>query len=112
MAEPDKSAASTLSDKEEASKALADWYVLRTHNLIVGIVSECTHTCTPFSLFSQYPFFLGGIGVGTLHTLSSKTKSFMPVLVGGMAGTVADLVYGYTVVCVTQVEATKKENKE
>jgi hypothetical protein len=57
------------------------------------------------SLLSQFPFFLGGAALGTAHAVRSKTKNYVPLFVGGMVGSVADLVYGYTVKCVTQVEA-------
>ena len=33
----------------------------------------------------------------------------MPMLVGGVAGSIADLVYGYTYKCVSQVEAAAKK---
>ena len=61
-----------------------------------------------FSLLSQFPFFLGGASLGTAYAVRSKTKNYMPLLVGGMAGTVADLVYGYTVKCINEVEATQR----
>jgi len=63
------------------------------------------------SLLDQFPFFLGGAGLGTAYALKTKSGNIMPLLIGGMAGSVADLVYGYTVKCVNQVEATKQQEK-
>jgi hypothetical protein len=59
-------------------------------------------------LLGQFSFFLGGAGLGTAFALNKKSGNIMPLLVGGMAGSVVDLVYGYTIKCVQQVEATKQ----
>lgn len=64
------------------------------------------------SLLDQFPFFVGGAGLGTAYALYGKRGNIMPLLVGGMVGSVADLVYGYTVKCVTQVNATKQSKSE
>ena len=54
---------------------------------------------------------MGGVGAGGLYGMRSK-KGVMPVLVGGVAGSVADLAYAYMFKCVNQVQATKQEEPQ
>jgi hypothetical protein len=63
-----------------------------------------------FSLLSQYQFCVGGIVSGAAYGIKFPTGRFgryTPFLVGGIAGTMADLIYGYNVACIKEVEAER-----
>lgn len=62
-------------------------------------------------LFSQYRFFVAGIGLGTAYHLHSKAGP-APMIVAGLGGSLADLIYGYTVECQKEVEAYNNQPKE
>eukprot|EP00547_Thalassionema_nitzschioides_P006442 CAMPEP_0194203140 /NCGR_PEP_ID=MMETSP0156-20130528/3002_1 /TAXON_ID=33649 /ORGANISM="Thalassionema nitzschioides, Strain L26-B" /LENGTH=72 /DNA_ID=CAMNT_0038928831 /DNA_START=69 /DNA_END=287 /DNA_ORIENTATION=+ len=53
-------------------------------------------------LLSQYKFFVGGIGVGAMSGIHLK-KGIAPMIVGGVAGSMTDLMYGYMVACKEKV---------
>ena len=55
------------------------------------------------SLLSQYRFCAGGVGLGAAYSIK-YSKGALPMVVAGVAGTVADLAYGYTVECAKEVE--------
>ena len=61
------------------------------------------------SLLSQYRFCTGGVGLGVAYGIRYK-KGALPMVAGGVAGTVADLIYGYTVACKQQAEEYRKQN--
>lgn len=50
--------------------------------------------------------FVGGIGLGAAYGVHTR-KGVAPMMVAGVAGSVADLVYGYYFVC--REESTKQE---
>lgn len=59
------------------------------------------------SLLSQYQFCAAGVGLGTAYAIKTNKKGAQGMLgpiIGGAVGSVADLVYGYTVACVTERE--------
>ena len=50
---------------------------------------------------------MAGVGLGTAYAVQTKgTKGYglLPMVAGGIAGSVADLVYGYTVSCISERE--------
>jgi len=51
---------------------------------------------------SQYKFFVGGVGAGAMAGIQLK-KGVGPMIVGGVAGSTADLMYGYIVACKDKV---------
>mmetsp|Transcript_34380 Transcript_34380/g.79361 ORF Transcript_34380/g.79361 Transcript_34380/m.79361 type:complete len:87 (+) Transcript_34380:127-387(+) len=61
-------------------------------------------------LLSQYRFCMAGVGIGVAHGIRSK-KGAMPMVVGGLLGSVADLFYGYSVACKNQVEDYRNEQQ-
>jgi len=76
--------------------------------MLLCSVVVLTHTsCSLSSLLSQYRFCTAGVGLGAAYGIRSKT-GIMPMVAGGVAGTLADLVYGYTVACVDEVEQYRK----
>jgi hypothetical protein len=53
---------------------------------------------------------VGGIVSGVAYGIKFPTGRFgryTPFLVGGIAGTMADLIYGYNVACIKEVEAER-----
>ena len=62
------------------------------------------------SLLSQYQFCVGGVGLGAAYAIK-KSKGPMPMMMAGVAGTFADLVYGYVVACSKQVETYNDPDK-
>jgi hypothetical protein len=64
-----------------------------------------------FSLLSQYQFCVGGTISGVLYGMKFPTGRFgryTPFLVGGIAGSLADLMYGYNVACIREVAAEQE----
>ena len=53
-------------------------------------------------LLSQYTFCVAGLGLGVAHALKHK-KGMMPMVVGGVLGSLSDLTYGLLVGCKEQV---------
>ena len=79
-----------------------------------GFQIPCTYLifyCFLYSLFSQYRFFVAGIGLGTAYHLHSKAGP-APMIVAGLGGSLADLIYGYTVECQKEVQAYNNQPKE
>jgi len=79
----------------------------------------CILSLTPLyllrSLLSQYRFCVGGVGVGAAYGMKYPTGRFgryVPFVIGGVAGTIADVAYGYTVACVKEVEAHRAQREE
>lgn len=54
-------------------------------------------------LLAQYKLCASGLAIGVAYSLKTK-KGIIPVVGLGVAGTMADLVYGYTVECKRQVQ--------
>jgi hypothetical protein len=63
------------------------------------------------SLLSQYRFCAGGVGLGAAYAIRMK-KGAMPMVVAGAVGSVADLVYGYSVACFQQVQDYREAEDE
>jgi hypothetical protein len=64
-----------------------------------------------FSLLSQYQFCAGGTISGVLYGMKFPTGRlgrYTPFLVGGIAGSLADLMYGYNVACIREVAAERE----
>mmetsp|Transcript_33985 Transcript_33985/g.38676 ORF Transcript_33985/g.38676 Transcript_33985/m.38676 type:complete len:91 (-) Transcript_33985:1024-1296(-) len=61
-------------------------------------------------LLSQFWFFGGGVGLGLAGSLKLK-KGPAPMIIGGVAGSLADLIYGYTVACKEHTSTNKKEEE-
>eukprot|EP00590_Aulacoseira_subarctica_P006797 CAMPEP_0172415004 /NCGR_PEP_ID=MMETSP1064-20121228/1571_1 /TAXON_ID=202472 /ORGANISM="Aulacoseira subarctica , Strain CCAP 1002/5" /LENGTH=94 /DNA_ID=CAMNT_0013151895 /DNA_START=16 /DNA_END=300 /DNA_ORIENTATION=+ len=67
------------------------------------ILSEC--------LLSQYQFCVGGTLAGAAYGVKFPTGRigrYGPFILGGVAGTLADIVYAYNVACVKEVEAERQ----
>jgi hypothetical protein len=65
--------------------------------------SACCCCSQSFSLLSQYRFFAGGIGLGAAYAMRYK-KGVAPMIVAGLGGSMADIVYGYMVACQDHVQ--------
>lgn len=64
-------------------------------------------------LLDQYRFCASGAGLGVAYSLSRTPKGgLVPLVVGGALGTVADLVYGYTIACVAEADRYHNSQEE
>jgi len=68
-----------------------------------GDPSEALTQC----LLSQYKFFAAGVGLGGLYAVRSK-KGLPVMAAAGVAGSVADMIYGYTVACKEEADRYKR----
>lgn len=67
------------------------------HSLLL-VVLCCT------SLFSQYSLTFAGISTSTAYAVYKKPPNGLAIMMGaGVAGTLADLGYGWTTACKSQV---------
>lgn len=65
------------------------------------------------SLFSQYAFTVAGVTSGTGYALYKKPKNGVgAMVVAGVAGSLADLAYGWTIACRPYVEAWQQHELE
>lgn len=73
--------------------------------------SEALSNC----LLSQYAFCAGGVLGGAAYGIKAK-KGLLPMVAAGVAGSVADLVYGYVVACEKEAkiyqDSSAKSEKE
>lgn len=67
-----------------------------------GSPSEALTEC----LLSQYKFFAAGVGLGGFYAIR-KSKGIPVMVAAGVAGSVADMIYGYTVACKEESERYK-----
>mmetsp|Transcript_22964 Transcript_22964/g.32074 ORF Transcript_22964/g.32074 Transcript_22964/m.32074 type:complete len:92 (-) Transcript_22964:69-344(-) len=58
-------------------------------------------------LLKQFYFCGGGVGLGAAYGIRKRVGA-MPMVVGGLAGTAADFIYGYTVACKEQAQNYEK----
>jgi hypothetical protein len=68
-----------------------------------------------FSLLSQYQFCVGGTISGAVYGIkfpAGRFGRYTPFLVGGIAGSVADLMYGYNVACIREVAAEREYRRK
>ena len=63
------------------------------------------------SLLSQYRLCAGGVLGGAAYGIKYR-KGIIPMVAAGVAGTLADLVYGYLESCKNEVESYKKESRK
>ena len=66
----------------------------------------CTYILYLISLLSQYKFCVAGVGLGAAYGIRMK-KGPAPMIVAGLAGSFADIIYGYTIACQDEVQAYK-----
>lgn len=59
-------------------------------------------------LLSQYTFCVAGIGLGVARALKYK-KGMMPMVIGGVLGSLSDLTYGLSIGCIAQVKRYRNE---
>mmetsp|Transcript_28645 Transcript_28645/g.41813 ORF Transcript_28645/g.41813 Transcript_28645/m.41813 type:complete len:114 (-) Transcript_28645:603-944(-) len=59
-------------------------------------------------LLSQYQFCAGGVGLGAAYGIK-YAKGPIPMVIGGITGTVGDLIYGSMVACATQVDTYRAD---
>mmetsp|Transcript_7054 Transcript_7054/g.10120 ORF Transcript_7054/g.10120 Transcript_7054/m.10120 type:complete len:87 (-) Transcript_7054:235-495(-) len=55
-------------------------------------------------ILSQYQFCAAGVGLGAAYGMGQK-RGIAPMIVSGVAGSIADLIYGYTIACQNEVRA-------
>lgn len=63
------------------------------------------------SLLSQYRFCAVGVGLGAAHGIKYG-KGVVPMVMAGVAGSFADLVYGYTVACSKEAQQYNASTKD
>ena len=51
---------------------------------------------------------MAGVGLGAAYGIRGK-KGVAPMVVSGVVGSVADLIYGYTIACKAEVEAYNQQ---
>ena len=56
---------------------------------------------------SQYRFCAGGVGLGAAYGIK-YSKGVVPMALSGIAGTAADMIYGYMVACSKEREEYNK----
>ena len=57
-----------------------------------------------YSLFAQYKFCVAGVGLGAAYGIRLK-KGPAPMIIAGLGGSLADIIYGYTMACQDEVQA-------
>jgi hypothetical protein len=62
-------------------------------------------------MFSQYQFFVAGVGLGGAYGIRLK-KGPAPMILAGLGGSLADLVYGYAIACQNEVRAYHRRPRE
>ncbi|KAI2496387.1 hypothetical protein MHU86_18123 [Fragilaria crotonensis] len=62
-------------------------------------------------MFSQYQFFVAGVGLGGAYAIHLK-KGPAPMILAGLGGSLADLVYGYAIACQDEVRAYHRRPRE
>ncbi len=75
----------------------------KTHQLPSGQILQIYHLSLWLSLLSQYSFCAGGVLGGAAYGMKMK-KGMLPMVAAGVAGSVADLVYGYVSACEKEVK--------
>mmetsp|Transcript_19581 Transcript_19581/g.25359 ORF Transcript_19581/g.25359 Transcript_19581/m.25359 type:complete len:84 (-) Transcript_19581:278-529(-) len=61
-------------------------------------------------LLSQYIYTCAGLGFATAYSLKSK-RGYAPLIIGGLAGTATDFLYGYFIGCAKEVERYKADER-
>ena len=56
-------------------------------------------------------FCVTGVGAGVAYALKTK-RGLVPVLGGGVGGSVGDLIYGYRIACRKHVDDIEKAKKQ
>ena len=74
----------------------------KTHQLPFRQILQ-NHLSLWRSLLSQYSFCAGGVLGGAAYGMKMK-KGMLPMVAAGVAGSVADLVYGYVSACEKEVK--------
>jgi hypothetical protein len=62
-------------------------------------------------LLSQYRLCISGLGLGTAYGLK-YSKGKLPMVVGGVAGSLGDFLYGYYVACVQHSPQTNENQNQ
>mmetsp|Transcript_2871 Transcript_2871/g.8399 ORF Transcript_2871/g.8399 Transcript_2871/m.8399 type:complete len:95 (-) Transcript_2871:898-1182(-) len=65
--------------------------------------SEALSQC----LLSQYKYCVGGLAAGVAYSVPSK-RGIVPVMAAGVAGSLADVMWGLMVECQSEVSAYKE----
>lgn len=67
-----------------------------------------------YSVLSQYRFCVAGVGLGAAYGIKfphGKYGKFSPFLVGGITGTMADMLYAYNVTCIEELQRYRNRSK-
>mmetsp|Transcript_14945 Transcript_14945/g.21137 ORF Transcript_14945/g.21137 Transcript_14945/m.21137 type:complete len:94 (+) Transcript_14945:291-572(+) len=68
---------------------------------------KASHEALTECLLKQFYFCGGGVGLGAAYGIKRRAGA-MPMVIGGLAGTAADFIYGYTVACKDEAQNYEK----